>query len=388
MRHFAIARNFMFLLTVLMVSGGAWASGGEMQLDMTPGVTTVSQSIFDLHRTILWICVVIGILVFGAMIWSMIFHRKSRGHKPASFHHSTTIEIIWTTIPFIILIAMAIPATKVLVQAEDTSNSEITILAKGYQWKWQYKYMDYQGKELDVNFFSNLATHQNQIYNTEEKSENYLLEVDNPLVVPTGKKIRVLLTAADVIHSWWVPEFGVKKDAIPGYINQVWFKVDKPGIYRGQCAELCGKDHGFMPVVVKVLPEAEFNAWLDKENAKFAAAKAEEEHAYGRDWPLEELMEQGEKVYLAKCAACHGATGKGIPGAFPALEGSAVALGDVKAHISSVVDGVAGTGMQSFKEQLNDIETAAVVTYERNAWGNNTGDAVQPRDVRDFKAAQ
>jgi cytochrome c oxidase subunit 2 len=380
-------RHFMFLLTVLLVSGGAWASGGSMPLDMTPGVTTVSQDIFDLHRTIFWICVVIGIIVFGAMVWAMIFHRKSRGHKPASFHHSTTVEIVWTVIPFAILIAMAIPATKVLVYAEDTDNSDMTVLVKGYQWKWQYKYMNYQGEDLDVNFFSNLATHPNQIRNIEEKSENYLLEVDNPLVVPAGKKVRVLLTAADVIHSWWVPEFGVKKDAIPGFINQTWFKTDKPGIYRGQCTELCGKDHGFMPVVVKVLPEEEFNHWLSAENEKFAAAKAEQDHAYGREWPLEELMAEGEKVYAAKCAACHGLNGEGIPGAFPALKGSPVALGDVKTHINVVVNGVAGTGMQAFKEQLNDIETAAVVTYERNAWGNNVGDTAQPRDVRDFNTA-
>jgi cytochrome c oxidase subunit 2 len=375
----------------LLASGFASveAMAGEqtksMRYNMTEGVTEISQSVYSLHQIILWICVIIGVIVFGAMFYSIFKHRKSKGVKPATFHESVKVEIAWTIVPIIILIGMAVPATSTLRKMEDTSDAELTIKVTGYQWKWRYEYIDYNGRKLDIDYFSNLGTSQRQIHNKEKKSENYLLEVDRPLYIPTGKKVRFLITANDVIHSWWVPAFSVKKDAIPGFINETWTKVDEPGTYRGQCAELCGKDHGFMPVVVKALDTKDFDGWLNTEQEKVAEAKRIEYEAYGRDWPLEELMTEGKKIYDAKCAACHMPNGEGIPGAFPALKDSAVALGDISKHIDVVVYGVQGTAMQAFKDQLNDIETAAVVTYERNAWGNDTGDAVQPRTVRDHK---
>lgn len=370
-------------LSPLGVSASEYA--GSMRYNMTQGVTEISHAVYDLHQTIFWICVIIGLLVFGVMFYSIFAHRKSKGAKPATFHESHTIEMIWTAVPFVILIAMAWPATSTLRKMEDTSNAELTIKVTGYQWKWRYEYVDYQGKDLDIDYFSNLGTSQNQIKNKEAKSENYLLEVDRPLYIPTGKKVRFLITSNDVIHSWWVPAFAVKKDAIPGFINEIWTKVDEEGTYRGQCAELCGKDHGFMPIVVKALGPQEFGSWLDKEQAIVAEKKRIEFEAYGKEWQLDELMVKGEKIYNAKCAACHMPTGEGLPGAFPALKGSKVALGDVGKHIDVVVYGVQGTAMQAFKDQLDDIETAAIVTYERNAWGNNTGDAVQPKAVRDHK---
>ncbi|MDX5298798.1 MAG: cytochrome c oxidase subunit II [Gammaproteobacteria bacterium] len=344
-------------------------------MNMPKGVTEVSQSIYSLHMVIFWICVVIGVIVFGVMFWSILAHRKSQGATPAHFHESTTVEILWTLIPLLILIGMAIPATRTLVEMYDTSKSDVDIKISGYQWKWRYEYL-----QDGFDYFSNLSTPRDQIYNRDVKGEHYLLEVDEPLVIPVGKKVRFLLTANDVIHSWWVPDLGVKKDAIPGFINETWTRVDKPGIYRGQCTELCGKDHGFMPVVVKAVPEEEYNAWVAERKA---AAEAERELT-SKAWSLEELMTRGEQTYATFCAACHMPNGAGMPPAFPALKGSPIALGDVAAHIDIVVNGKAGTAMQSFGGQLNPVDLAAVITYERNAWGNNVGDTVTPQDIVAF----
>ncbi len=351
-------------------------SMADWTLNMSPGVTGTSNEIFSLHMTILWICVVIGVVVFGIMFWSIFAHRKSSGRKPANFHENTLVEILWTIIPLVILVVMAIPATATLVDMYDTSEADVDIKVTGYQWRWKYDYID-----DDFGYFSNIATSDDEIYNRTDKSENYLLDVDNPMVVPVGAKIRLLVTANDVIHSWWVPAFGVKKDAIPGFVNETWTRVDEPGIYRGQCTELCGVKHGFMPVVVKAVPQDEYDAWVAE---KKEAAQRERELTE-KDWTLEELMVRGEKAYASACAACHQADGSGAPPAFPALKGSAVATGDIQAHLDTVVNGVSGTAMQAFGGQLSEVDLAAVITYERNAWGNDTGDMVTPKEVLDYK---
>jgi len=355
---------------LLVCSGGVSADYG---LNLPRGVTSISKEAYDLHMLIMWICVAIGVVVFGAIFISILKHRKSKGAKPATFHESTTVEIIWTIVPFLILIGMAIPATKALVAMEDTSNPDLSIKVTGYQWKWGYDYMD-EG----VSFISSLSTPKDQILNEQEKGQNYLLEVDNPLVVPVNKKVRLLLTANDVIHSWWVPDLGMKKDAIPGFVNEMWFRVDEEGTYRGQCAELCGKDHGFMPIVVVAKNDEDYQQWVTAQKTAMDADAA----AAGRDWNMADLMERGEKVYNTSCAACHQANGEGIPGAFPGLKGSAVATGPIPAHIDIIINGKSGTAMAAFGGQLNDIDIAAVVTYERNAWDNNTGDLVQPSEVK------
>ncbi|MEC7816720.1 MAG: cytochrome c oxidase subunit II [Pseudomonadota bacterium] len=351
----------------------------DWTLNMSPGVTGTSNEIFSLHMTILWICVAIGVVVFGVMFWSIFAHRKSKGYKPANFHENTVVEVLWTIVPFVILVVMAIPATATLVDMYDTTESDIDIKITGYQWRWQYEYIN-----DDFGYFSNMSTPRDQINNRQEKGEHYLLEVDNPLVIPVGKKVRFLLTANDVIHSWWVPAFGVKKDAIPGFINETWTRVDEPGTYRGQCTELCGKDHGFMPVVVEVLPEAEYAAWVAEQKE---AAELERELTQ-KDWTLEELMERGEKAYASACAACHQPNGQGAPPAFPSLVGTKIVMEDMAAHIDIVVNGVSGTAMQAFGNQLSEVDLAAVITYERNAWGNNTGEMVTPKEIFDYKNQQ
>nr|WP_242634304.1 cytochrome c oxidase subunit II [Marinobacter salicampi] len=349
---------------------------GDWTLNMAPGVTGSSNEIFDLHMTILWICVVIGIAVFAVMFWSIFAHRKSKGYKPAHFHENTVVEVLWTIIPFVILVVMAIPATATLVDMYDSSESDIDIKVTGYQWKWKYDYLN-----EEFGYFSNMKTSQDEIYNRIQKNEHYLLDVDNPMVIPVGKKVRFLLTANDVIHSWWVPAFGVKKDAIPGFINETWTRVDEPGIYRGQCTELCGRNHAYMPVVVKAVPEEEYNEWV----AEQQASAERERELTEKDWSLEELMERGEQAYQTACAACHQADGSGMPPAFPALKGSQMVLEDVQAHLDVVVNGVPGSAMQAFGDQLSEVDLAAVITYERNAWGNDTGEVVTPKQVFDYK---
>lgn len=357
----------------------------ELVLNMREGVTTTSHEVYDLHMIIFWVCVGIGVVVFGAMIWSILHHRKSKGAVASQFHESTTMEIVWTVIPIVILVTMAIPATRTLLAMEDTSNTDMTIKITGLQWKWQYEYVD--GEAAGINFISSLHPDHNQARllgagmnadSLREKfGQNYLLEVDNPLVVPTGKKIRFLLTASDVIHSWWVPDLGWKKDAIPGFINEGWTSIDEPGIYRGKCAELCGRDHGFMPIVVVAKDPADYAAWVAAQKGEAAKAEASAD----REWSKDELMAKGEQAYGANCAACHMQNGQGLAPAFPALAGSAITVGDAAAHIDIVLNGKPGTAMAAYKGILNDVDLAAIITYERNAWGNSAS-TVQPADVK------
>ncbi len=366
-------KQMLAVISVGLFMFGSSTVSAEYGLNLPRGVTPISQEAYDLHMLIFWICVVIAIVVFGAMFYSMLNHRKSKGAVASQFHESTAVEIVWTVVPFIILIGMAIPATKALVAMEDTSNSDITIKVTGYQWKWGYDYID-----DGVSFLSTLSTPKEQIFGTEEKGENYLLEVDNPLVIPVNKKVRLLVTASDVIHAWWVPELGMKKDAIPGFVNEMWLKIDTEGTYRGQCAELCGKDHGFMPIVVVAKNDADYQTWLtEQQSASDADVEAAE-----KQWSKSDLMARGEKAYNTTCAACHQANGEGIPGVFPGIKGSAVSTGPMDAHLDMVLNGKAGTAMAAFGSQLNDIDIAAVITYERNSWGNDTGDLIQPSEVK------
>ncbi|MFZ9583784.1 MAG: cytochrome c oxidase subunit II [Pseudohongiellaceae bacterium] len=352
----------------------------EWGINMTEGVTALSAETYSLHMLIFWICVAIGVLVYGVLIYSMIAYRKSKGAVPATFNHNTTAEIIWTVIPFLILIGMAVPSTRVLTQIYDSSDSDLDIMVTGYQWRWQYRYLADDGAE--VTFFSNLATPPEQYENYEgslaaEKGENYLLEVDEPLVIPAGKKVRFLLTSADVIHSWWVPDFSVKKDAIPGFVNESWVRVEQPGLYRGQCTELCGRLHGFMPIVVEVKEQADFDAWY----AERQAAAQRISDAASQTFTMEQLMAQGQTVYNTYCMACHQANGQGLPPAFPALTGSAIATGPAADHINIVLNGKQGTAMAAFGTQLSAVDIASVITFERNALGNSVGDMVQPVDI-------
>lgn len=380
------------------------------ELNMPRGVTEITREVYDLHMLIFWICVIIGVGVFGVMIYSIYAHRQSRGAKAAQFHESTTVEIVWTVLPFLVLIGMAIPAAGTLIKMEDTRDSDLTIKATGYQWLWQYEYIDH-----DVSFYSRLDEDSNKARQMNsatapESVDNYLLEVDNRMVVPVGKKVRVLLTSNDVIHAWWVPELAGKKDAIPGYINELWFRADETGVYRGQCAELCGRGHGFMPVVVEVVSQEEFDAWVRDNGgtvpgaeqtqvadagtaASDAGAAAESQGEMGQaqeqtagdtdgaeELSKADLMSQGEEVYLSQCAACHQPDGTGMDAAgFPALKGGAITTGNLDEHLNQVINGK--NAMPPFGSMLSDTEIAAVVTYERNSWGNDTGDVVQPADV-------
>ena len=363
----------------LAMAGGVSAESTTRQLNMPQGVTEVSQAAYDIHMIMMWICTIIGVAVFGFMFYVMYAHRKSRGAVAANFHENHVVELIWTIVPALILIVMAIPATTALLKVYDTENADIDIKVTGYQWKWQYEYIG-EG----VKFMSELRTSQDEIYGRAPKGEHYLREVTQPLVIPTGKKVRFLITGNDVIHSWWVPDFGVKRDAVPGLFTAAWAKTDVPGIYVGECTELCGIGHAFMPVVVEVKPEAEYNEWL--------AGKKEEAALYastiGKEWTFDELMVRGEEVYERSCAGCHQSDGKGIAGVFPALKDSPIALGAKEGHIAVLIDGVAGTSMQSFADQLSEVDIAAVVHYERNAWGNDVGDVTQPLDVLNYKKNQ
>jgi cytochrome c oxidase subunit 2 len=355
---------------------GSDLSLAALEYNLQTPVTPIGEQIFDLHTYILWICVVIFIGVFSVMFYSIFAHRKSKGHQAAQFHENTMVEVVWTVIPFLILLFMAIPATETILAMKDATVPDMTVKVTGYQWKWGYDYLD-EG----FGFVSNLATPQAQIYNREAKAEHYLLDVDQPMVVPAGKKVRVLITAGDVIHSWWVPAFGVKQDAIPGFVRDSWFKAEKPGIYRGQCAELCGKEHGFMPVVVEVKSQEDYSKWASEQKKKSAAVADDP----NKVWDAKELAARGEKVYAANCLACHQANGKGVPPAFPPLDGSKIATGPVAAHLDVVLNGVVKNGqltaMVPWKNTLSPTDIAAVVTYERNAWGNHVGDTVQPAQV-------
>jgi cytochrome c oxidase subunit 2 len=352
---------------------GSMTANAAYQLNLQTPNTTIATQIYDLHMLIMYICVVIFVLVFGALFYSLLKHRKSVGHKAAHFHESTTVEIAWTVVPFLILVAMAFPATKTMIQMRDTPNPDMTVRVNAYQWKWEY---DYQ--KDGVKYMSVLATTQDQIDGKAPKGEHYLLEVDNPLVVPVGKKVRLLLTANDVIHSWSMPAFGVKQDAIPGFIRDTWFRADRTGTYRGQCSELCGKGHGFMPIVVEVKEQADYDKWFEEQKTKVAAAAADASKEYTAD----ELKANGEKVFTTNCAACHQANGKGIPGTIPALDGSKIATGPKDAHINRVMNGKPGTAMAAFAAQLSDLDIASVITYERNSWSNKDGDFVKPSEIK------
>lgn len=354
------------------------AAPSNWQLNMPSGVTPISHHIYDLHMIALWVCTIIGIIVFGVMIYSIIYHRKSVGAAPATFHDNNRLEILWSIIPFLILIALAIPATKVLMQLEDSSDSDLTIKVVGYQWKWQYQYLN-EG----ISFFSSLSTPFAQIQNQHPKGQWYLLEVDKPLVVPVHKKIRFLVTSNDVIHSWWVPEIGIKRDAMAGFIHEAWAKIEKPGIYRGQCAELCGINHAFMPIVIQAVSADEFLRWVSEQpkvRDQYATIELPAKNA--QQITRAELMGLGKQKYEQVCAACHRADGEGLAPMFPALKRSSVAVGQpISRHIDIVLNGVPGSAMQGYKDQLTDAEIAAIVTYERNAWENDTNDEIQPVDV-------
>jgi cytochrome c oxidase subunit II len=369
----------------LHIAGRAWAGMGlsllsglvhaEMKLNLQEPVTELGHKVYDLHLLMTIVCAVIFVAVFGVMFWSVFVHRKSAGYKAATFHESTTVEILWTIVPVFILLGMAWPATKTILAMRDTSNSDITIKATGYQWKWGYDYL--KGDGAGISFVSTLSTPQPQIRNEAEKGTDYLLEVDNELVVPVGKKVRILTTANDVIHAWWVPALAVKQDAVPGFIRDTWFRAEKTGTFRGQCAELCGKDHGYMPIVVKVVTEDEYAAWTDGQLKAMAAAADDPDKMY----ELGEFLPRGEKVFAANCAACHQANGKGLPPAFPPLDGSKVVLGPQDDQINVLLHGRSGTAMASFGH-LSDTEIAAVITYTRNSWGNATGEVIQPSDIK------
>jgi cytochrome c oxidase subunit 2 len=373
------------------------ASFADYQVDILEPVTPISREIYVLHWGILWVCVAIFVIVFGAMFWSIFRHRRSVGAKAAQFHENTTIEVIWTIVPFVILIGMAYPATRTVLDMKDASNADMSVKVTAYQWKWEY---DYQ--QDGVKFFANLATPRDQIeeYGGKagaKKNENYLLEVDNAMVVPVGKKVRLLITSNDVIHGWYVPQLGVNQYGIPGFVKDAHFTVEKPGIYRGQCSQICGKEHAYMPIIVDARSPEQYAAWVKEMKAKAPAheivpAQAPAPSAAGpqaaaaaaaeadKVWPAADLKTKGQQVYAATCAACHQPTGKGMPPAFPPLDGDKVTNGPKGAHIGVVLKGKPGTAMASFAH-LSDVDIAAVITYERTSWSNK-GDVVQPAEVR------
>ena len=369
----AVSAAFWLLLVAPGLSGNA--------INLTRGVTLQSQINYDLHMTILWICVVIGILVFSAMFVSIVLHRKSRGHEAAKFTHSTRAEIVWSIIPVIILIVMAIPATRALIVMEVAPETNLTIKITAFQWRWKYEYLEH-----DVEFISSLSAESNAARRLDSgidpaSVDNYLLEVDRRLVLPVDTRIQFLISADDVLHSWWVPALGWKRDAVPGYINEGWAEISQAGVYRGQCAELCGKDHGFMPIVIEALPKPEFQHWIEQQQRQAAQADSDSR----RLWTRQELMDHGESVYAKQCATCHQLDGSGLAPAFPALAGSAVATGPLQEHINVVLNGREGTAMQGWGNTLSESDIAAALTYTRNAFGNETGDIVQPQTIARIK---
>ncbi|MEC4719081.1 cytochrome c oxidase subunit II [Noviherbaspirillum sp. CPCC 100848] len=374
-------QSLMLGASLLMAGMPAWAvvdsQGGPAvrQLNFQQPVTKIAEEIYSLHNLMLVICLAIFVGVFGVMFYSILKHRKSLGHKPATFHESTAVEIAWTVVPFLIVIGMALPATKTVVAMKDTSNADITIKATGMQWKWGYDYLKGEGE--GISFLSALSTPREQVVDaTKVKSDNYLIEVDNPVVVPVNKKIRIVTTANDVIHGWTIPAFGVKQDAIPGFVRDTWFRAEKTGVYRGQCVELCGKEHAFMPIVVNVVTEDEYKKWVDGKK-KESAAQADDPN---KTYTVDELKQRGEKVYAANCVACHQANGKGVPGAFPALDGSQNVIGPKGPQIDILLNGKGA--MPPWKGVLNDTDIAAVITYTRNSWGNKAKEnIVQPAEV-------
>ena len=351
------------------------------EINMTRGVTPQSLTHYQLHMTILWICVVIGVIVFSAMFISIVLHRKSKGYEPAKFTHSTKAEIAWTVVPVLILVVMAVPATRALINMEVAPETEMTVKITGFQWRWKYQYI-----EDEIQFISSLHPDSNAARRLQSGTDpatvdNYLLEVDRPLVLPAETKVKFIITSDDVIHSWWVPALGWKRDAIPGFINEAWTEILEPGVYRGQCAELCGKDHGFMPIVLNVLPKPEYQSWVQDQRREVAHQQADVE----RLWSREELMSLGQNVYATQCATCHQADGRGLAPGFPALAGSSIATGPLQEHIEVVLNGREGTAMQGWGDMLTDADIAAALTYTRNAFGNDTGDVVQPQAIARIK---
>jgi cytochrome c oxidase subunit 2 len=380
----AWARNGL-AMGALLAAQASWAvndlPGGPAvnQVNLPPPVTQIATWQMGLHNMMLWICSAIFVAVFGVMFYSIFKHRKSRGAKSANFHESVAVEIAWTVVPFLIVIAMALPATKVVVAMKDTTNADLTIKATGYQWKWGYDYLKGEGE--GIAFLSTLDPAQRAMSDSgkPDQVDDYLLKVDNPLVVPVDKKVRIITTANDVIHAWMVPAFGVKQDAIPGFVRDTWFRAEKVGDYYGQCAELCGKEHAYMPIHVKVLSQADYATWV-AEQKKAMAAKADDPN---KVWDLAGLMARGEKVYNANCAACHRADGKGA-GPIKPLDGSAIVLNEPEKQIQILLNGAANGSMPSWKA-LNDTELAAVMTYTKNSWSNQTGKVIQPAE---FAAAR
>ncbi len=366
---------------LILMAFGLGTVQADYTLNLMKGVTKVSNDIYDLHMLILWICVFMGIGVFGTMFYSIYHHRKSKGHKAEQFHENTTVEIIWTIIPTLILIGMAIPATKAMMELDDVQDSEMSIKVTGHQWKWEYEYLD-----NGIHFFSSLDEASNKVRQVGSGLDprsvpNYLLNVDKPLVIPTKKKIRFVFTAKDVIHSWWVPDLGWKKDTIPGFINESWTSVDEPGTYRGQCTELCGKDHGFMPIVVIAMNEPEYNVWVEQQKAAVIA----EAGSASKQWSNEELIAKGKAVYETSCASCHMPDGAGLPGTFPALKASPIVTGDINAQVKLVLN---GKGMMpAFEKMLSAVDLAAVITYTRNGLGNSVGDSIQPSAIQALQSA-
>ena len=364
----------IFLTIFSSQSFAAWND-----LNMTQGVTAISKEVFGLHMLIFWICVAIGIVVFGVMFYSMFAFTKKKNPNPSTFHENTTLELAWTIVPFLILVLMAVPASNTLTKIYDDTEGDINIQVIGYQWKWEYRYL-----EDNIGFFSNLTTDLDEIYGRTPKGEHYLEEVDEPVVIPVGKKIRFLITANDVIHSWWMPDFAIKQDAIPGFINTAWTIVDKPGTYRGKCTELCGRSHGFMPVVVKVVPQEEYDLWIaSKKEAALRMAELTE-----KNWTAEELVQRGEGIYQKNCVACHQPNGAGITGIFPALAGSDIVLNNKSRHLQILMEGVQGAAMASYAKQLSEVDMAAVITYTRRSWGNaekGDGEIIVPKDIVEYK---
>ena len=356
----------------------------DWTLNLRQGATPISQEIYNMHMVTLWVVTIIGILVFAVMFWSIFHHRKSRGAKAAKFSHSTTVEIIWTIIPTIIIISLAIPATKLLIKMDDTSESAITIKATGSQWKWKYDYLDGVGEGITI--YSNLDDKSKEVSLRDSglnpmEYENYLMDVDEPIVLPVGTKIRILTTAQDVIHAWWVPDLGWKRDAIPGFINDNWAVIEKPGTYRGKCAEICGAGHGYMPIVVKAVSMDDYTAWVDEKMIAQEASKNTSDMVLS----MEELMTKGQKIYKAQCLVCHQANGEGMRGAFPAIAGSSIAIESDNRlrHIHQIIYGKGL--MPAFGEQLSDVDIASIVTFTRNSWGNNTGDIIQAKEVSEAR---
>ncbi|MFC3851570.1 cytochrome c oxidase subunit II [Salinispirillum marinum] len=371
----------MVLIVAGLLSGGAAA---EWQVNMTRGVTEISNDVFNLHMLIFIICCIIAVLVFGVMFYAMWAHRKSRGAVAETWHENHKLEVVWTIIPLLILLGMAVPATITLAKIyQDDPQADVTVMIEGYQWRWRYTYLEEEAN-APVSFFSSLATPREAVANVVDKPEDYLLEVDNPLYLPTDRSIRFLITANDVIHSWWVPAFAVKKDAVPGIVNTANTFILEEGTYRGMCAELCGRDHAFMPIVVEAVSPEAFDNWMNEQREE-ALALAE---LTSKDWTLDELTTRGQQVYNSFCVACHQTNGQGIPGVFPALVGSPKVVGLPEDTIEVLVNGVRGSAMQAFGNQLSDVDLASVATYIRNSWSNSTGDIVAPIDVVNYKAGQ